>query len=556
MPRSPLSDAVSAHLSRRRASFHTPGHKGRLAPPTGAAGPAGSAKPADFAEAAGLPGPVNPAGPARQPGRCGAGGRLDQPDSPADAVPAAGWTGPTEFTPIPPIHPDSPADPAAAGRLTALPSASASVTPAACEPLSVPRIHAAPSESGGWAALDLTELPDTGSLYDGGDVIQQAEQQAASAFGADLTLFSAGGCTLCIQTMLLLGGGRHVLMARNAHRSAMQAAALLDLPITWVWPKAGQITAEEIDAALSADSSIQSVYITSPHYYGVLADIPAIAAVCRRHGLPLLVDNAHGSHLGAFGLHPLQLGADMTADSAHKTLPVLTGGAYLHIRQRDFFAKISPLQAKAAMSVFGSTSPSYPVLVSLDRAAGWWQAEGAAAFQRLAARLSALPTGAFTSFKNLPRSLRDPVRLTLDCGDRDARAAAARLREWGIEPELADARYVVCIPTPWNTEEELSRLEQAVARLGEVSLPRCRSAAFSPAAIGTPPAVALSPRQALLSPKQEVPVRESIGRICGAAVCPCPPGVAALVPGEVVSAEMAEFLESCGIRRIVLANAL
>ncbi len=407
-----------------------------------------------------------------------------------------------------------------------------------------------------WPSLDLTELPDTGSLYDGGDAIEQAEQRAAAAFGAGLTLFSAGGCTLCIQTMLALGGGRHVLMVRNAHRSAIQAAALLDTEVTWVWPQGPQITAKEIDNSLSINPDIQSVYITSPNYYGVLADIPAIAAVCQRHGVPLLVDNAHGSHLGAFDRHPLQLGADMTADSAHKTLPVLTGGAYLHIRADGEFPHISPLYAKSTMALFGSTSPSFPVLVSLDRAADWWQTEGPAAFRQLAERLSALQAGPFASFHNIPSSLRDPVRLTLDCGDRDARAAAAHLRECGVEPELADGRYVVCLPTPFNTEDELTRLEQAVAHLASLSLPRCETAAFSPAAMGSPLRAALSPRQALLSPKREVPIRESVGQVCATPVCPCPPGVAALVPGEVVSPEMAEFLESCGIQRIVLANSL
>lgn len=550
--RTPLSDAVDAHLSRQRASFHTPGHKGRLPLPDSpeAAAP--------IAAAPVTAGPVVAGSVATAP----AGSAAPSPAAAPDTRPSPPTTVPQDPPPACASGAFSYSAPSTSVSYAASPAPTSPVStaPAPASSLAAPppAPPGSPSPRPGWdwPSLDLTELPDTGSLYDGGDVIEQAERRAAAAFGTDLTLFSAGGCTLCIQTMLFLGGGRHVLMARNAHRSAVQAAALLDLALTWVWPQQSQITAEEIDAALSQDSSIQSVYITSPNYYGILADLPAISAVCRRYGVPLLVDNAHGSHLGAFGLHPLQLGADLTADSAHKTLPVLTGGAFLHIRQSERLPTISPLQAKAAMSLFGSTSPSYPVLVSLDRAAGWWQPAGQAAFQRLAERLTGLRTGRLAAFKNLPPSLRDPVRLTWDFGDRDARVAAACLRERGIEPELADARYVVCVPTPCNTEEELVRLEWAVADLEGLALPLSRRAAFSPTAIGSPPAVALSPRQALLSPKCEVSVRESVGRVCGAAVCPCPPGVAALVPGEVVSEEMAAFLESCGIRRIVLANAL
>ncbi len=120
-------------------------------------------------------------------------------------------------------------------------------------------------------------------------------------------------------------------MARNSHRSAVNAAALLDLDPVWIWPEKGRVSPQSVDHILKTTPDIRAVYVTSPDYRGILCDIPALAAVCRTYGVPLLVDNAHGSHLGAFGLHPLALGADMTADSAHKTLPVLTGGAMLHL---------------------------------------------------------------------------------------------------------------------------------------------------------------------------------------------------------------------------------
>ena len=120
-----------------------------------------------------------------------------------------------------------------------------------------------------------------------------------------------------------------------------------------------QPSVESVESSLKADRRIRAVYVTSPDYAGNLCDIAGMAVVCRRAGVPLLVDNAHGSHLGAFERHPLALGAAMTADSAHKTLPVLTGGAWLHIRPG---APVSRVEAKAAMALFGSTSPAFPVL--------------------------------------------------------------------------------------------------------------------------------------------------------------------------------------------------
>ena len=197
--------------------------------------------------------------------------------------------------------------------------------------------HKGRLEPGCAAAFDLTELPDTGSLYDGGDAIEASERLCAEAFGAGDSFYSAGGCTLCIQTMLLLacgGAGGRILMARNAHRSAVNTAVLLGLEPVWLWPEFGdglgcRLAVENLDEKLKTNNDIRAVYITSPDYTGRLADVAGMAALCHGRGIPLLVDNAHGSHLGAFGLHPLMLGADMTADSWHKTLPVLTGGAVL-----------------------------------------------------------------------------------------------------------------------------------------------------------------------------------------------------------------------------------
>lgn len=408
-------------------------------------------------------------------------------------------------------------------------------------------------------ALDLTELPDTGSLYDGGDVIEQAERLAAAAFGARDTLFSAGGCTLCIQAMLLLGAGAggRVLMARTAHRSAVHAAVLLGLEPVWLWPAQdahGVLPpdAGEAERALAADPGIRAVYITSPDYAGNLADIPAFAAVCRRHGVPLLVDNAHGSHLGAFGLHPLALGADLTADSAHKTLPVLTGGAMLHIGNTPKAAGITRPAAKAAMALFGSTSPAFPVLASLDLARSWWEEEGPSAFRRVAETTDNLRRLAARQGIEAyaGRTLRDPSRLTLDfsADGRDAAAAAEWFRRQGCEPEYADNRYLVFILTPGNTEEDFARLERALEALPQAKLPAPGRPPFPLFAPDARPQAVMPPREAVLCAAEEIPMAAAAGRIAARTVCPCPPGVPAIVPGERFAPALAAALAACGHR--------
>ncbi len=407
-----------------------------------------------------------------------------------------------------------------------------------------------------WLSLpigfDLTELTETGSLYEGGDAIERAEQAAAEAFGAGQTFFSAGGCTLCIQTMLCLARsrGRDIVMARNAHRSAVHAAALLDMRPYWLT----ECSPEAVQAALKATHA-RTVYLTSPDYYGNTANIREVAEICHKSGAALLVDNAHGSHLGAYGLHPLELGADITADSWHKTLPVLTGGAVMHMAKDGAFSSFSPRTVKQTMARFGSTSPSFIVLLSLDLAREWWQREGKAAFAALPGRLAgvraSVEAAGMTAF---PKNRRDPARITLDCGEKDALAAADRLRECGVEPEYADARYVVLLPSPLQTDADFSALSAAVLRLAKAGLPPAKPCVFSAGLTSRLPRREMSLREAVMCPGETVAVSASAGRIAAEAVCPCPPGVAAVVPGERITPQLAAWLQGAGIGEIAVVG--
>ena len=410
-------------------------------------------------------------------------------------------------------------------------------------------------EGSGPLGWDLTELPDTGSLYDGHDAIEAAEALAAAAFGAGRTLFSAGGCTLCIQTMLLLGGapGGKVLMARNAHRSAVHTAALLGLEPVWAWPEitpAGElcpVTAENVSHLLNTEKNIRAVYITSPDYYGVLCDISGLANVCDSAGVPLLVDNAHGSHLGAFGFHPLALGAFMTADSAHKTLPVLTGGAYLHLSEAAA-ARVSSQAGKAAMGLFGSTSPGFPVLASLDLCQDWWRREGPERYRQAAddvEELRRLAERTGTLEPAFPSLLRDPARLTLAAAD--GMEAASWFRSQGCEPEMSDGRYVVFILTPFDAPAGRGRLARAIREY----LPggKASGSVFTAAPPPIRPERACLPREALLRPCTELPLSQAAGRVAARTICPCPPGVAAVVPGERIGAELRAWLLERGVDR-------
>ena len=318
--------------------------------------------------------------------------------------------------------------------------------------------------------LDFTELPDTDNLFEASGVIRESEEKAAKLYGAKRTLYSAGGCTLCIQTMLKLAvpfGGK-VITSRMIHKSAVNTLSLLHTETKWVFPqfseidnRLGQVAVEDVEEALNEVPDAACVYITSPDYFGNIADIKGIAEVCKKHKTPLLVDNAHGAHLKFLSkdIHPITLGADLVADSAHKTLPVLTGGAMLHIANKAY---LKP--AKEAMSIFASTSPSYPVMASLDIAMSWLKENAQKAYLKLEDDMAQIK--AVAKSKGLIKEICnvDPTRLALHTtnlgfsGDE----AAEYFRENGIEPEMSNHDTVVFIATPVNSDEDFSKLTNAI----------------------------------------------------------------------------------------------
>ena len=387
---------------------------------------------------------------------------------------------------------------------------------------------------------DLTEIDGADSLYEASGIIRESEENASSLFGCT-TLYSTEGSSLCIRAMLYLTviyarqkGQRPLIAAgRNAHKAFVSAAALLDLEISWLYPEenASYLTCrpdpEKLDAFLArAPEKPAAVYITSPDYLGNTADIEGLARVCHRHGVLLLVDNAHGAYLKFLprSQHPMDLGADLCCDSAHKTLPVLTGGAYLHLASGlpELFFR----QAKNALCLFGSTSPSYLILQSLDRA-NPYLAEGYRERHGAFTGATGALTGRLIGHGNTLMGA-EPLKLTLAAKDYgySGTALAALLREGGIVCEFADPDFLVLMLTPETGSAGLAMLEKAL-----LSLPR-RPALSEKAPDFCRPEKVMSIREASLSPSEIVPVSACAGRVLAAANVGCPPAVPIVVCGE------------------------
>lgn len=390
---------------------------------------------------------------------------------------------------------------------------------------------------GPMSAFDVTELPDTGNLYEGHDVIAQAEALWAAAFGFPICQFLTGGSTQGLQAALLLSArsGREVLADRCSHRSVFNAFALFDLsPSFFLRRQDTPVDPELLEAALAqreqAGKPVNTVCVTSPTYYGVLSDIPALAKVAHRHGAKLMVDGAHGAHLPFLGQNPFE-GADLLVCSAHKTLPVYGQGALLFAG-----SAYSPKAVRHAASVVGTSSPSYPIMASMDAARVYLESrEGQLDLLCVKSRAAKLRA----RFGGLGNVTLDPLRLTLEVADKEGFALKERLEREGIFPEMADADHVVFLFSTANTREDFDRLENALERW-YVPGPVDR-AALPPA-----PEQVVSPKEALTAPREGRILAESENFVCAQQVAPYPPGIPVIAPGERITKKCLAYLADVG----------
>lgn len=412
----------------------------------------------------------------------------------------------------------------------------------------------------GFEKYDITEIDGADVLYSAAGIIKESEKNASELFSSFRTYYSCEGSSLCIKAMLaMIASGRknkdrktRILAARNVHKAFVYGCALCDIDVDWLYPQqAGHlcscvITASELEKRLEeADGEYDAVYITSPDYLGQISDIKALSEVCERFSVPLLADNAHGAYLAFLdeSLHPINNGAFMCCDSAHKTLPVLTGGAYLHLSEKaaDMCEK-----AENMMSLMGSTSPSYLILQSLD-VCNRYLSEGYC--ERLKETVNAVSElklkldkkGFFTAES-------EPLKLVLDLKRSElcCRNAVSSLRKANIVPEFYDESYIVFMLTPENSQESLERLYRAI-----ISLERGNDTLATDKPYKTSePEKSMCIRDAVFSEKELISTVDAEGRICASPTVSCPPAVPVVVSGEIIGKAEIELMLSHGTDKI------
>ena len=400
------------------------------------------------------------------------------------------------------------------------------------------------------ATVDFTELAPTGNLYTGEGPIAEAESLFAQTAGAADSLFFSCGATQGIYTMLAaaVGQGSTLILDRNCHRSVYHGMALLDISPVYLQPSMleqyglpAPISPEQLEKALSGHPDAKAVFLTSPTYYGIRTDLRPLAEVCHSHGVFLLVDQAHGAHFPFVGLpSAVQEGADLAVVSAHKTLPALGSSSILYVGSAAPWDRI---HLKAMAQIFGTTSPSYPILASIDHARAVLSGssdylDAAALAEEFRARIRReTPFQPLTGAGGL---LVDPCRLVIDTASVGLPAVDADrlLRERNIYVEMADERYLVVILTCCDTKNTLNRFLSALKELPTGNVPLCRDTALPPK-----PVLRSSLRSALFGPSEDIVLAEAAGRISAGFAAPYPPGTPVLAPGEEITEKHIAYLQ-------------
>ncbi|SDX85487.1 aminotransferase class I/II-fold pyridoxal phosphate-dependent enzyme [Paenibacillus sp. CF384] len=421
--------------------------------------------------------------------------------------------------------------------------------------------------------IDVTEISGTDDLHAPSGIIQEAQTLAAEVFGADQTFFLVGGSTVGNLAMLLAAcrPGDLVIVQRNAHKSVLNGLMLAGASAVFIMPQknAGSNLdvlpdISQVEEAMAKYPDAKAVFLTNPSYYGLSIDLEPYAKQIHAHGMLLLVDEAHGAH---YGLHPafprsaIQAGADAVVQSTHKTLPALTMGAMLHVQGQ----RIHTLALADALRMIQSSSPSYPIIASLDMTRAMLQAYGSDLFEQgihAARRFRAWikDQSAFETIivdeeqgRSSAAAIRvDPIRVIL----REAHGRLSgfdlqqRLEKYGCYAEMADLRYVVLLFGLAASDSDVDRLQEALHAIAEeiereglkarenVEMPIEHHRTMSEPVVFTRSGV-----QHASNGTETIPLSNSAGRYTVEAVIPYPPGIPLLYEGERITEETIIYIQ-------------
>ncbi|WP_196516141.1 aminotransferase class I/II-fold pyridoxal phosphate-dependent enzyme [Nostoc sp. WHI] len=413
---------------------------------------------------------------------------------------------------------------------------------------------------------DLTELADLDNLFAPQGVIQEAQQLAAEVFGASQTWFLVNGSTCGVEAAILAtcGTGDKIILPRNVHSSAIAGLILSGAIPIFLNPEydpvldiAHSITPNAVQSALQQHPDAKAVLTVYPTYYGVCGDLSAIANITHQYNIPLLVDEAHGAH---FAFHPelptpaLAAGADLTVQSIHKVLGAMTQASMLHVQGN----RIDCDRISKALQLVQSTSPSYLLLASLDAARQQMALHG----KMLMSRTLQLANEARTRISRIPGLsilpqlggspgfvALDKTRLTVTVsglGLTGFEADEILDEKFAVTAEFASLQHLTFIISLGNTSADIEQLVQSFTTLAteyrRTNL-TLNNHIWQNLVSTVSHGLHLSPREAFFAVSEILPLTQTSKRICAEIVCPYPPGIPVLMPGEVITKPVLDYLQ-------------
>lgn len=413
--------------------------------------------------------------------------------------------------------------------------------------------------------IDLTEVDGFDRLHGAEGILAEGMRRAAALYGSRRTFYLINGstCGILAGISACTRAGDRILMARNCHQSVYHAVGQNRLEAVYLLPEvdgafgiSGSVSPASVARALEQNREIRLIVVTSPTYEGVASDIPAIAALAHAHGVPLLVDEAHGAHLGfspAFPQNSVSAGADLVIHSLHKTLPSLTQTALLHVNG----ALVAPEAVQKQLSVFETSSPSYVLMASIDCCIDLLARRGDPLFAAYTSllwnfsremkslkKLRVLCKGTDNVSRHPSIHALDPGKLVISTRNTDLTGPslfAQLLNRYQIQLEMAAGEYAVAMTSICDTAGGFRRLRDALLALDEAL---SFGPANPPGEAAALPVSVLPICQAEERSGQFIPLEQSEGRIAREYVYAYPPGIPLLVPGERISARVLDTFAS------------
>ena len=408
--------------------------------------------------------------------------------------------------------------------------------------------------------LDITEIDGFDNLHQPEGILKELQGQAAAFCGAEESFYlvngSTGGILSAVSAALPAGG--HILMARNCHKSAYHAAYLRNLRTSYLYPKMladydvfDAVSPGQVEEALDKEPDIQAVLLVSPTYEGRISDIRHISEIVHARGIPLIVDEAHGAHLGwsdAVHENSCRQGADLVIQSVHKTLPALTQTALLHVNGTI----VDRERLRRFLHIYQSSSPSYLLMASIDNALQYMKRDGKEVLDIFRSRYAAMceRLGSCKALRFLPTDQRQDIgKLVISVKNT---AITGRqlydilLKRYRIQTEMVAETFVLAMFTLNDGQEGYDRMIAALleidSELLQAGWDRTVSVEEEPEIM--PPVCEMTLTEAWDSPQEEVRLDQSLGRAVGEFVNLYPPGVPLLVPGERMSEELSRRIHA------------